>query len=303
MLRFVIKPKSLFAGAFLAAVGCSEQMSTKSRTSYLADTDMSRTVLTSQSYKQQMQAARQQCYLEVYVTDTSDANGPGHVSTSMLREQEDGIFEVVAHTSYMPFPFGGLVNAPLLGTVPVPAYNFSPEVLRADDVQHANRIIRLPVSNEALNRGIEKQIEIAKAVDEGRYFYSVTGGLNGLTRGLAALMWAYKVSEDSIKKHEKVEGIRPDVDPNDMLLLWISNDVLVEAESADVLNCTSAAEEVIRIITGCNTLAGNVLPASLGDDVLQQLEDAKEVEVSLLPVEAFNQNDEDDDAYIEPPRI
>ncbi len=301
MVRFVVKPSRLFAGAFLAAVGFSKQVNTQSRPAYLADADMSRTTLASQSYKQQIQAARQRCYLEVYVTDTNEANGPGHVSTSMLREREDGTFEVAAHTSYMPVPLGGLVNAPLLGTVPVPAYNFSPETLRADDVLHANTIIRLPVSNEGLNRGIEKQIEIAKAVGEGRYFYSVTGGLNGLTCALAAVFWAYKVSEDAIKKHEEAEGIRPGVDPNDMLLLWIHNDVLEEAESSDVLNCTSAAEEVIRITTGCDALTGNILPASLGGAVLLQLEDAKEVEVSLLPVEALDQDDEDD-VCIEPPQ-
>ncbi len=291
MLKFVVQPARLAAGAFLAAVLGSDQVYKKGRAAHSPAPGGGQV---SRAYKAQLQATNQNCYLEVYVTDTNEVNGPGHVSTSMLRQLPDGRVEIAAHTSYMPVPGGGVVNAPLFGTIPVPAKNFSPEEIRGDDVRHANRILRIPVSEEELQRGVAKQIEIAKAVSEGRYFYSVTGALSGITRGIAALIWAYHASERAIVQHQQEKGLRPEVDPNDMLLLLVEAE---EQEASDVLNCTSAAEEVIRETTGCIALEGSVLPASLGSRVAELIDGAEDVQKSLLPCEPPEKVDEITDRF------
>lgn len=238
------------------------------------------------AYKEEMARTGDQCFLEVYVTPTNEQNGPGHVSTSMIVVNKAGETKLLGHTSFMPIAGGGLVNAPLLGAVPVPAHNFDPQTIRQDDVGHAEQIIRIPVSWRQLKRGVDEQVRIAQAVDEGRYMYSVVGGTWGITLGLAALSWAYQASVEAVAKHEKEEGFLPTADPNDMLLLMSAAEEKEERAPSDVLNCTAAAEAVVRAATDCDAIEGSILPASLGTNILEELSGiAVEVDDSLIPVE------------------
>ncbi len=226
--------------------------------------------------KDEMQKIREQCFVEVYVTDTKD--GPGHISASMIKEALDGEAEVLSHTSFMPVAGGGIVNAPLLGTIPVPAEVF-PDI-RDEDVTQADRIIRIPVTEEGLRRGIDKQERLEESIRSGDSLYSVTGSANELTVGIAALIHGYRLSEAVVKKHEEETGYIPFTDDFGFLISYcqVSMRLLVAH------NCTSAGQRVVEKATGCLLEEKSVLPKSLGEAILREVPGAKVVEQSkVLP--------------------
>jgi hypothetical protein len=139
----------------------------------------------NRSFKQQARENKP-CFLEVYISNIGGAR-PGHVSTSMIAEGDDGMPELLTHTSYMPMPGAASLNfaSLLLGAgstpIPVPAENYQVETIRKDDVGKADTILRIPVTFSQLRRGIIRQIALAEGVDEGRYMYSVIGAATGFS--------------------------------------------------------------------------------------------------------------------------
>jgi hypothetical protein len=115
--------------------------------------------------------------------------------------------------------------------------------------------------------------------------FTAVYGLNRLA--LAALFQGYRRSEDIRLKYIEKEGLPPMMDPNDLLLLPVEY-LDFEEKQTKVLNCTSAAQEVIEATTGCSDLSQNIFPQSLGEDICSTITQAVKVEESLVSVESPN---------------
>jgi|GEM_PF-5601054 len=239
----------------------------------------------SQDFKQRNQAQRAiphgDAYLEVYVTATGPENGPGHASASFIVENDKGHEEVVGHTSYMPIAATTIFNAMTFGTLPVPAENFDPEEVRKKDLEKAEHIYRIPLSQEGLERGLEAQNKIAEGVDRGDFYYSVTGAFNGITVCCASLMHAYEMSQ-RITKDTHVEE-----DPSGLPVYGSVETIETISTAMDeasqmgskVYNCTSAVTEVLGAATG-KEIDYVVLPIDVVEQIKEHVPDANTVPLS-----------------------
>ncbi|MDX2346515.1 MAG: hypothetical protein QNK11_06575 [Legionella sp.] len=241
----------------------------------------------TESFKHRAQDTKNKYCMEVYVTDTSEENGPGHVSTSMIKILEGQDVEVVAHMSYMPIAGGAIVNAPFLGTIPVPSENL-PDSARADDVKSASTLIRFDVTKEDFQKGLKELKKITSAVDEGSNLYSVTGSLNFITVGLTYLIGCARASEATFKQHKQETGLAPLEDSFGFLISHVDMKVPEQA----VYNCTSAAQSVIESAIGKALSKRILLPASLGLEVLTQVPGAKKVDSSKAPPKTAKSEDD-----------
>lgn len=232
--------------------------------------------------------------VEIYVSNTSIKNGPGHVSCSLIKKSKAGA-EVVMHTSYVPGTIGSLINGASLTNIPVPASNVPG--IRDDDVNKADVIIQVAVTDVQFNRGIEKQIAIEKGVDEGSHFYTTVGPINVFACALTWMFGQHAGSEKMTENYFKDKGHYPDEDNTGNLIIEDSHHP-EQHKSYVLLNCTAAIQAVLNAI-GLGLKERFVLPASLGEGVLNECPKAKIVAKSLVAPtsEAQIENDETTELY------
>ncbi|MDA9272189.1 hypothetical protein N9Q05_02280 [bacterium] len=238
-----------------------------------------------------MNNANAKYFTEVYVSDTNRANGTGHISASMIRATENGS-EIVKHMSYMPSPGVSSVGAMLCGFVPVGAAN--DEQKRDEDVQKANTIIRIPLTQDQFNQGVAAHEGIESGANKGSYLYAVTAGANIVALMLTKLVSASRGHEASLKHYIEDTGFAPPEDPNGFLVM--SGYYHPEHHTgALVLNCTAAVQVIIEE-SGLEMDDSYVMPASLGQAVLKQCPGAEVVPSSLV-MPAINDNVEKEDEF------
>ena len=216
-------------------------------------------------------------FTEVYITGTSQDNGPGHVSASMIKSTGNRL-EVEKHTSYMPRAGVSSIGAMFCGFVPVLGANV--ESNRYDDIKKANTIIRIPLTSIQYNNGITAQKVIEQGADNYSHMYAVTGQANIIALFLTKLVSSYQGSEATLTNYIKEVGFAPPEDPNGILVM--STHYHPERHVHTVLlNCTAAVEQVLYA-SGIELSDNYVLPASLGSAVINQFSAAEIVSESLV---------------------
>ncbi|MDP3705540.1 MAG: hypothetical protein Q8R24_06480 [Legionellaceae bacterium] len=228
-------------------------------------------------------------FAEVYVTDTNQENGTGHVSASMIKTTEKGT-EVVKHMSYMPYPGLSSVGAMACGFLPVCATNF--EHSRDEDIQKSNTIIRVPLTHDQFKQGVKAHGTIEKGSQDYSYLYAVTAEANIVALMLAKMVSITRASEASIKHYTEDTGLYPIEDNSGILMVSTCYHPEDQTQSV-VLNCTAAVQLVLEE-SGLEIDDKYILPASLGRAVLNQCPGAKTVSESLVQAASQNKDIDDD---------
>lgn len=215
------------------------------------------------------------CFIEVYLTEPQQKNGPGHISASFIKITDTEPL-VVTHTSYLP-GVAGIINGVFLGFVPVLAKNF-PDV-RRDDIVRADKIFRLPLSEEEFQRGVAKQQELEARTDEGLQMYAITGSANPVASFIVGLISAYRGSEIVAKKYRQDVGVPPSEDPMGIVVNHVSHHP-DNFSHVELLNCTAAVESVLKAV-GLDFKEDYVIPGNLVKN-LQKNPDFERVYHSLV---------------------
>ncbi len=203
-------------------------------------------------------------FLEVYLTPTSQANGSGHISMSMIKKQNNEA-SVVTHMSYVPTALMTLVNGATLGTIPVLSENVGD--IRDDDIIKSTSIYRIPVSKDAFDRGLEEDRKIKEGVDKGIHLYAVTGVGNLMSVFLTAL-WGYYLGHNKAIENFKLHYATT---PHEDHLGFVVTDLASIPEQpvqAKLFNCTQAVSSILHEV-GLPVDKSDVLPATLGHRLSQ----------------------------------
>ena len=218
-------------------------------------------------------------FVEVYVTETNEANGTGHVSASIIKKT-DREMVLMKHISYMPCSGLSSFGAMAFGCVPVGATNA--EHLRDEDIIKSNTIIRVPLTQDQGKKGLEAQESITQGAKDYTHLYAVTGEANIIALMLTKMVCATRGNEASIKSYTEDTGSSaPPEDLNGILVICHSYHPDYHVQSV-VLNCTAAVQLTLEG-SGLDIDDKYVLPKSLGNAVLNQCPGAERVFNSLVP--------------------
>lgn len=219
-----------------------------------------------------------QYYAEVYLTNANRANGPGHISASLINIV-DSQPKVITHTSYVP-GIAGIINGVFLGFVPVLARNY-PDI-REDDIKKSDKIIRFPLSKEEFRKGVARQQQIEERTNAGLQMYAITGAFNPVASFIVGIFSAYQGSEIKIKNFQKDKTVPPTEDYLGIVVM----DSSYHPENythTELMNCTAAVQSVLEAV-GMEFEEDFVMPAALAEK-LEVLPDSKIVEHSLVDPE------------------
>lgn len=229
-----------------------------------------------------------QCCVEIYLTEANRENGPGHVSASFIKTTGDKPL-VVTHTSYLP-GIAGIINGVFLGFIPVLAKNF-PDI-RTDDLEKADVILRLPLSETEFQQGISKQQQLEIDTDKGLQAYAITGAGNPVACFVVGLYSAYLGAEITTKNYREKHGLFPTEDPMGIPITEAEQHP-DEYQHIELLNCTAAVQKVLEA-TGLSFEADYVVPGRLVEQ-LEKLPGIQIVEHSLVNPKT---NELDDDQEV-----
>lgn len=224
-------------------------------------------------------------FAEVYLTNANQRNGPGHISASLIQITNSEP-TVITHTSYMP-DIAGIINGVFLGFVPVLARNF-PNI-REEDINKADSIIRIPLSKEEFEKGVERQQQLEKNTDTGLQMYAITGASNPVASFIVGLFSSFQGAKIASKNFEEQYGIPPSED-------YLGNEVThishhpEEFTHTELLNCTAAVQSVFEA-AGIEFDEDYVIPGNLAEQ-LEKLPDSKVVTESLVNPENNKLNDD-----------
>ena len=155
-------------------------------------------------------------YLEIYLTYTGDGSA-GHVSASTIQETEQGAM-IIKHTSYRPTFNKARIHLATLSFLPVYPEFPSPPDLRMDDLDHADEIIRIPLSDIQFNNVLKKQHGIEKGNSNQTNMYSVFAHFNPLTLFIAMIVSYYKEDIKTINQFINDTGCYPPEDHTGILV-------------------------------------------------------------------------------------
>ncbi|HHF7375550.1 hypothetical protein [Legionella bozemanae] len=175
----------------------------------------------------------------VCVKDTGQENGPGHVSTLLIKKKGDST--TISHTSFFPGPLGSVVNGLTLGSIPVKG-QLAPDHIQ--DIQEADHVLVASVSKEQFKNAKKGQKEFHQQVESGQRAYSVFGKSNPIAKGLNSLANGCKGAQLVTEKHLQTSGSLP---PEDFCGIHVFDDDHPKIEKkVRVDNCASSVTHVVQ---------------------------------------------------------
>ncbi|KTC90318.1 hypothetical protein OQJ18_04445 [Fluoribacter dumoffii] len=175
----------------------------------------------------------------VCIKDTNQENGPGHVTTLLIKKKE-GKTTQIRTTSFYPGPVGSLVNGVTFGSVPVSG-QLAPDHL--EDVKEADHVLVKSLPKEQFKNAKQGQTEFNEDVKKGHRLYSVFGKENPLAKGMKRLVQGAGGAHMVVEKHKKETGCYP---PEDFCGIHVFDDDHPTPPKVRIDNCSSSATHILR---------------------------------------------------------
>lgn len=197
----------------------------------------------------------------VYIKETNQENGPGHVSTSIIKKSEEDT--IVNHTSFHPTTFGSIINALSLGSIPV----YGKVINDLDsDLSEADHVLVKDITEKEYKAALKMQREFVKEVESGHHFYSVFGSFNPLATGFTLFFNTCKSAHKTAENHKDIEGFYPLEDHIGIPVF--SNSVHVKVKESTIHNCVSST---CKILNAANIKIDNpVTPTNFTQELITE---------------------------------